>query len=384
MLARCARCQGTFSTDHFGLQTCPHCGAELMLADPNAPAGTQPPAAPPGTQPSETRPPSPPASVGGVREGEAGGEGRGEGGTAPTGPSPAPAPPGGPVWGAPPPPPELPPPPGPPPGGYGPPAGGWGPPPPGGWGPPPPAGGGWGPPPGGGGPEEPAPFAERARLGFLASFFATWRLAALEPASFFRRVRIDQTRSAIVFAVIATTIGSWFSAIWNHLMSFGSAAQFEETLGRLPPEMAEVFEALRPFVRDPTATSLVAQLVLTPLFAFVALYLSAGILHLLLMLFRGAHRGFAATLTVVAYASAVNLLLIVPFCGSIAAIIWWIVIVIAGLEAAQRCGTGKAAAAALAPVLLFCLCCCGLGAIGFGAAFRALRGVSPPSGPIDL
>jgi hypothetical protein len=363
MLARCARCQGTFSTDHFGLQTCPHCGAELMLADPNAPAGTQPPV-PPAGGPIPPAPPSPPPSPPAPSQPEAPGVAGGEGERA------------GPVWGAPPPPPELPPAPGPPPGGYGPPAGGWGPPPPGGWGPPPPAGGGWGPPPGGGGPEEPAPFA--------ASFFATWRLAALEPASFFRRVRIDQTRSAIVFAVIATTIGSWASAIWNHLTSLGSAAQFEESLGRLPPEMAEVFEALRPFIRDPTATSLVAQLVLTPLFAFVALYLSAGILHLLLMLFRGAHRGFAATLTVVAYASAVNLLLIVPFCGSIAAIVWWIVIVIAGLEAAQRCGTGKAAAAALAPVLLFCLCCCGLGAIGFGAAFQALRGVSPPSGPIDL
>jgi hypothetical protein len=371
MLARCARCQGTFSTDHFGLQTCPHCGAELMLADPNAPAGTQPPV-PPAGGPIPPAPPSPPPSPPAPSQPEAPGVAGGEGERA------------GPVWGAPPPPPELPPAPAPPPGGYGPPAGGWGPPPPGGWGPPPPAGGGWGPPPGGGGPEEPAPFAERARLGFLASFFATWRLAALEPASFFRRVRIDQTRSAIVFAVIATTIGSWASAIWNHLTSLGSAAQFEESLGRLPPEMAEVFEALRPFIRDPTATSLVAQLVLTPLFAFVALYLSAGILHLLLMLFRGAHRGFAATLTVVAYASAVNLLLIVPFCGSIAAIVWWIVIVIAGLEAAQRCGTGKAAAAALAPVLLFCLCCCGLGAIGFGAAFQALRGVSPPSGPIDL
>jgi hypothetical protein len=230
----------------------------------------------------------------------------------------------------------------------------------------------------------PAPFAERGRLGFLASFFATWRLAALEPATFFRRVRIDQTRSAILFAMIATTIGSWASAIWNHLTSLGSAAQFEESLARLPPEMAEVFEALRPFIRDPTATSLAVQLVLTPLFAIVALYVSAGILHLFLMLFRGAQRGFAATLTVVAYASAVNLLLIVPFCGSIAAIIWWIVIVIAGLEGAQRCGTGRAAAATLAPALLFCLCCCGLGAIGFGAAFRALQHVSPPSGPIDL
>ncbi|HYG70330.1 MAG TPA: YIP1 family protein, partial [Anaeromyxobacteraceae bacterium] len=61
MLARCARCQGTFSTDHFGLQTCPHCGAELMLSDPNAPKGAQPPAPPP-EKPSGTEAPEAPPS----------------------------------------------------------------------------------------------------------------------------------------------------------------------------------------------------------------------------------------------------------------------------------------------------------------------------------
>ncbi len=32
--ARCASCQGTFTTRKFGTQRCPHCGAELFLADP--------------------------------------------------------------------------------------------------------------------------------------------------------------------------------------------------------------------------------------------------------------------------------------------------------------------------------------------------------------
>jgi DNA-directed RNA polymerase subunit RPC12/RpoP len=57
MLARCARCQGTFTTDHYGRQTCPHCGSELLLADPNEPRPTAP-AAPEGFAP-------PPAAGGG-------------------------------------------------------------------------------------------------------------------------------------------------------------------------------------------------------------------------------------------------------------------------------------------------------------------------------
>src|SRR4051812_1137468 len=44
MLARCARCQSTFTTEKYGIQTCPNCGSEIHLADPNAP---NPPPAPP-------------------------------------------------------------------------------------------------------------------------------------------------------------------------------------------------------------------------------------------------------------------------------------------------------------------------------------------------
>ncbi|HEX9051556.1 MAG TPA: YIP1 family protein, partial [Anaeromyxobacter sp.] len=59
MIARCARCQGTFTTDRFGRQICPHCGSELLLADPNAPApGPQQPAPPEGAQPEAAQPPA--------------------------------------------------------------------------------------------------------------------------------------------------------------------------------------------------------------------------------------------------------------------------------------------------------------------------------------
>jgi len=64
MLARCARCQGTFTTDRYGTQTCPHCGSELILADPAAPQSA--PQVPPPPQPGQSDPPpagSPPPPV---------------------------------------------------------------------------------------------------------------------------------------------------------------------------------------------------------------------------------------------------------------------------------------------------------------------------------
>src|SRR5512137_739168 len=50
MIARCVHCQKTFDTDRFGVQSCPHCGQQVHLADPGAPppAPPAPAAYPPG------------------------------------------------------------------------------------------------------------------------------------------------------------------------------------------------------------------------------------------------------------------------------------------------------------------------------------------------
>ena len=298
MLARCARCQGTFSTDRFGVQRCPHCGSEVLLADPNAPA----PAAPVGG------PPGPP-----------------------------------------------------------PPAGGFGPPP--GTLPPPP---GAAPPPQEA--ELPAPFVERAQRGFFPAFFQTWKLSALEPAAFFRRVRIDQTGSAVWFAVIATTVGAWVSTLFGYLGAAGTAQQLREALDQLPAEAERWRSVIEGFATEMTVAGLVGRLLSAPLVSLVALYLGAGVAHLLLLLFRGAQRGFAATLTAAGYASGLGLLTAVPGCGGLVAAVWSAVVFIIGLGATQRCGTGKAAAAVLLPIALVCACGAALAAIGIVAAIQSASG----------
>ena len=327
MLARCARCQGTFTTATFGLQTCPHCGSELMLADPSG-ATPPPPAPPPGEPPVQPPPPGsgePPAAA-------------------------PPAPPGPPGGAAPPPPPP-----------------GFPPPPPSGWGPlhppPPPA---WS--------ELPSPFAERATRGFFASFFETFKLVGTQPADFFRRVRIDQTGAALLFGVIGSTIGSWASVLFSAVTRAATVSQLQARISELPPEAARFLEQLAVTVEklsSPAATAV--QLVLAPLLSILGIYLSAGIIHLVLRLFKGSTRGFDATLTVVAYASGLYLVAAIPQCGGLIAMVWYLAVLIIGLGEAQRCGSGKAALAVFAPIILLCLCCCGLGMIGGAGAFAALK-----------
>jgi hypothetical protein len=336
MLARCARCQGTFQAERYGVQVCPHCGAQVLLADPSAQGG-----APTTSPPPAPAPPEPPAGS----------------------PPPA-APPGSPSFGAPPSwgPPTgggLPPPPPPPPGGYGPPPGAFGGPPFGGAGP--------------SGPELPSPFADRAKLGFFRAYYETWKLAAVEPGTFFRRVRIDQPGAAVFFGVISFTVGIVVQTFWTSVTAASVRAQMQEFGERFLKGHEELLSKLTATVNEATSTgALVREAILAPLSGLVLLFVASAILHALLLLVGGARRGFNATLTVAGYAMGLSLLQVIPQCGFPVAAIWAAVVAIVGLSEAHRVGVGRSATAVLLPIVLSCLCLCALAfmaasALGLGA-----------------
>jgi len=325
MLARCARCQNNFTTETFGLQRCPHCGSELLLSDPNAPPPAAPQtASPAGTGMATSAQPAEPAGGSGA----------------------------------------LPPPPPPPPGGG-----------PGGFGTPP----GGGPPPGPEG-ELPAPFAERDRLGFFHAYIETFKLVATKPQEFFRRVRIDRSGSAVLFGLVSAVVGNAISALYSWAGAQQATLAMRQMMDRLPADQRQAFEQMVPWF---SGHGVLWTALFAPIWAIVSIYVAAGILHLLLLLFRGANRRFDATLTTVGYAYGLTILLAVPACGSLIALVWYIVALIIGTAESQRCGTGKAAAAVLLPGVLLCCCCAGAGVLGLAGAMKAIGGVTK-GGPVDL
>ena len=80
-----------------------------------------------------------------------------------------------------------------------------------------------------------------------------------------------------------------------------------------------------------------------------------------------------ATLTVVAYASGLYLVMAVPQCGGLIAVVWYLAVLIIGLGEAHRCGPGKSALAVFSPLILLCLCCCELAAVAGAGAWGAIQ-----------
>jgi hypothetical protein len=182
---------------------------------------------------------------------------------------------------------------------------------------------------------------------------------ATQPAEFFRRVRVDRPGSAVLFGVLAATVGNVMAALYSYLSSSAMVSKFPAAPANLPPQVQELFEwARKAALESATVEGLLRQALLAPVWALVGIYVWAGLLHLLLTLYRGRARDFNATLTVVAYAQGLSLLAAVPMCGGPVAGVWFLVVLIIGLGEAQRCGPGKAAAAVFTPLVLLCLVAC--------------------------
>jgi hypothetical protein len=99
---------------------------------------------------------------------------------------------------------------------------------------------------------------------------------------------------------------------------------------------------------------LVAAAVFTPFILIASLFIWSGILHVLLMMVRGAKNGFEATFRVVSYSCGAYVFLMVPFCGAVISGIWTMVLAIIGLKGAHGTTGGKASFAVLFPLIMCC------------------------------
>ncbi len=330
MIAKCARCQYVFSTDRYGKQHCPSCNAELMLNAPPgaAPAAAQPvaPAAAPGTGP--VPPAGPEATACCVGH--------------PARPASATCPRCGAFACA-----EC-----------------------------------LQPGPDGLGlclacraraasePDEPTAWEEREKHGLFAAFFGTLKRSFVDPVRFFERMRVKGAAGALSFYWINAAIGVLGGQFWQAVLASTGLGKALNQTPELPP--GHPLEGLMQLQSDPVTNIVMG--VVWAVFAPVSLYLTAGIFHLGLLLFKGARNGFDATLRSVAYSSGPNLLQLVPLCGGFIGGLWVLVLTVIGLWKTQRTSLGVAIAAVLVPMfVLFCCTCMGLVAVAF-AGGAALAG----------
>ncbi|HSL00366.1 MAG TPA: YIP1 family protein [Rubrobacteraceae bacterium] len=191
--------------------------------------------------------------------------------------------------------------------------------------------GGSGGSPGSGGPSQRPPTGAAAEFTYtdpVQSFISAVRGVVLSPVDFYRGIRRQgDLLNPLIFAVICYEVYTLLGGILR-LAGLGVEMGIGEFLGAL---------------------------VLGPLFAAVGLFIGAGILHLLVMLFVGSRNaGFEGTFRVVAYAAVTSLASWLPFIGWVVSL-YGLYLAIVGVREVHTTTTGKAALVVLLPAAVILL-----------------------------
>lgn len=196
-----------------------------------------------------------------------------------------------------------------------------------------------------GGGREKTPWEDREARGFFGGLFKTLNETLFRPSEFFKKMSVTGgLTDPLLYALIIGMVGLMFSYFWQ--IALKSAMQ-----GMLPGMQAAAGQNL--FFQGIGMTILAF---LSPFLVILGLFISSGVLHVFLMMVKGARNGFEATFRVVAYGYSANIFLVVPFCGGLLAGVWAIILYIIGLREAHETTGGKAAIAVFLPVIV----CCGL------------------------
>lgn len=187
------------------------------------------------------------------------------------------------------------------------------------------------PPSGSGGSQQRPPAGAAAEFTYtdpVQSFINAVRGVVLTPVDFYRGIRRQgDLLNPLIFAVICYFVYTLLGGILR-LAGVGAEMGFGGFLGAL---------------------------VLSPLFAAIGLFIGAGILHLLVMLFVGSsNAGFEGTFRVVAYAAVTSLASWLPFIGWIVSL-YGLYLAIVGVREVHTTTTGKAALVVLLPAAVILL-----------------------------
>lgn len=207
---------------------------------------------------------------------------------------------------------------------------------------------------GGAGPEEPGPvtpsWERRAEIGLTSALFKTIGEVLVDPVNTFRHMPVTGGLGGpLLFAVLLGTVGVIFQAFYN-MMGFG-LQMMSTTMGVEEVGMNVLLTLI--------------MMILSPILVTVGTFIGAGILHLFLMLFGGANRGFEATFRVIAYVGGATALFnAIPICGGLILFVWSTVCEVIGAKEAHQTTTWQALLAVLTPLLLCCCCVAAMMAAG--------------------
>jgi hypothetical protein len=186
---------------------------------------------------------------------------------------------------------------------------------------------------------------QRQTLGVVKALFETWKEVLLHPGTAFSRMRTTGGFTGpLLFTAVMVIVWAVFMLIYHFVFtgSFGATAASSRADSSTMAALGVGTSAL----------SIILIFIIAIPMILAMSFLSAGITHLCLSLFKGTSKGYEATYRVVAYSYSAWIFSVIPCIGGMVAAIWALVCTIIGLSKVHRTEGWRAAVGVLLPVFV--------------------------------
>lgn len=216
---------------------------------------------------------------------------------------------------------------------------------------------------------EPTPWERRGELGRVQGWFRTLTASTLKPQYFWPSV---EPRGAFFPALLWAWIGIAIMGILSvpiFLMQWGEMqrAMVEASAQTGPNPFLDILQSMG--AGSVGVGGVLFMVLLYPVFSLIVI----AVTHVSAMIVGAAKQPFETTARAYYYAQGPQLLNWIPMLGFVAGIYSWVLF---GWGIKELHGTtgGRAAAAVLLPMLVLCLCVCGVLIFGAAAIASAMQG----------
>jgi hypothetical protein len=184
----------------------------------------------------------------------------------------------------------------------------------------------------------------RQQLGLFKALTQTWKEILFNPTVSFARMKTSGGfTTPFLFNLTMVIIWAFFTVIYRLLLTGMFAAA-----GSMRNDSSYMLG-----IGAGTSAFVVLLFLVVAIPMIVALnFLSAGITHLCLALFKGTSKNYEATYRVICYSYSAWIFALVPCAGGVVAGIWGLVSSIIGLSKVHKTETWRAAVAVLLPIFV--------------------------------
>jgi hypothetical protein len=193
--------------------------------------------------------------------------------------------------------------------------------------------------------EEGPAWEQRQTLGVIKALVQTWKEVLLNPATTFSHMKTTGGfTSPLLFNVVMVIVWAVFMLIYHFVFtgSFAAMAGSSQTDSSAAAALG---------VGTSAVSVILIFIVAIPLIVAMN-FVSAGITHLCLSLFKGTSKSYEATYRVVAYSYSAWIFSILPCIGGILAGVWALFCTIVGLSKVHGTEGWRAAVGVLLPVFV--------------------------------